>query len=979
MTKSNICLFAAEEPSCVNWPHSGRMTAESVPPLTLVTSATHAVPVMHIPEIEIIVRAGDGMELLRATLQPGEYVIGRDPECQLHVDADLLSRRHALLTVNYDHVLIEDLGSSNGTSVNGRPVTTAVRLWPNQKIQVGSVSIELRRLKTVSPDVSLAPSAAVRREILPEEFLREKRYEIDGVVAEGGMGAILAAKEATIERTVAMKVMLDASSPDDLVRFVAEAKVTGQLEHPNIVPVHELGVDENDQVFYTMKFVRGITLRKVLESLAEEDEATVQKYPLGALLTIFQKVCDAIAFAHSKGVIHRDLKPENIMLGDYGEVLVMDWGLGKVLGQTGGNASVNDEAARELIRALPAGTATMTGSIMGTPQYMAPEQARGEVETLDARADIYALGAILFHLLALRPSVEGSEVMAIVERVAEGRIEPLDMKAKHPHLPSGRVPASLAAVVHKAMALDPARRYGDVRSLQAEIEAYQNGFATSAEKASTWTQIKLLVKRHKAASIGLAAVLIVGGTLGTKALVEGRRAEREALRANRTLSELKKTAPTLLALAQTESASQRFDVALTKVEAALLLDPTLLPAYWERAWILLGQQRWGEAADAVQLAGERDTSSRDAGTLRQAIEQLAAAPGEAERWSSEAARVIFERLNAEGATGPVFTFASKMKVDTEQRRKLVEDKLRQAWGNDVLVTIVDGFVRVGFGRRPVRSLEPLKGLPIDELMIQNTLIDDLEPLRGMRLIKLSAEKTAIKSVEPLRGMPLQELKVGGTNVRDLTPLAGMPLRTLNLPDGRDLDFSVLRGMPLRIVIFGDNDVSDLSFLAGAPLVRVVLFRHPRLTDVSPLRNASLEFLKLEGTQVRDLSVLRGMPLRTLLLSGGVVSDLQPLSGLPLESLDLVRILPLSDLAPLRGLPIKKLTIVGCQNLLEYTPILDLPQLEELELDRLHEQLLPLRERSHLKHVRAEAFPGDPGAKTLRSAAEFWQAYDAHRK
>ena len=119
--------------------------------------------------------------------------------------------------------------------------------------------------------------------------------------------------------------MLDASSPDDLTRFVAEARITGQLEHP-CIPIYELSVDENGQPFYTMKMVRGITLRKVLEEMAAGDAETLRKYPLPVLLTIFQKVCDAIAFAHSKGVIHRDLKPENIMLGDFGEALVMDWG-----------------------------------------------------------------------------------------------------------------------------------------------------------------------------------------------------------------------------------------------------------------------------------------------------------------------------------------------------------------------------------------------------------------------------------------------------------------------------------------------------------------------------------------------------------------------------------------------------------------------------------------------------------------------------
>src|SRR5471030_220691 len=125
-------------------------------------------------------------------------------------------------------------------------------------------------------DATLAPSTAAVKRLLPEEFLREKKYDIGGVVAQGGMGAILNAKEVNIERVVAMKVMLDSSSPDDLTRFVAEAKVTGQLEHPNIVPVHELGVDENDQVYYTMKFVKGATLKKVLEQLAAGDAETLQ-------------------------------------------------------------------------------------------------------------------------------------------------------------------------------------------------------------------------------------------------------------------------------------------------------------------------------------------------------------------------------------------------------------------------------------------------------------------------------------------------------------------------------------------------------------------------------------------------------------------------------------------------------------------------------------------------------------------------------
>ncbi len=221
---------------------------------------------------------------------------------------------------------------------------------------------------------------------MPDELLGEKRYATGGVIARGGMGAILDARQRATKRTVAMKVMLDTGDEAALLRFIEEAQVTAQLDHPNIVPIYELGVDEQDQLFYTMKMVRGITLKKVLELLAQGVPETVKKYPLPVLLTVFQKVCDALAFAHSKGVIHRDLKPENLMLGDFGSVLVMDWGLAKVVGKAedGRRGAEEDGRTRSVVLTarsaqessafpLPSSAfATLAGSIMGTPAYMSP-------------------------------------------------------------------------------------------------------------------------------------------------------------------------------------------------------------------------------------------------------------------------------------------------------------------------------------------------------------------------------------------------------------------------------------------------------------------------------------------------------------------------------------------------------------------------------------------------------------------------------
>jgi len=296
-------------------------------------------------------------------------------------------------------------------------------------------------------------------------------------IARGGMGAVLDARDNKLGRSVAMKVMLRRNaSEEEQQRFLQEARVLGQLAHPNIVPVHDVGTDEQGRLFYTMKLVQGVTLHEVIGKLKAGDKDTLAKYPLNALLTIFQKVCDAVAFAHSRGVIHRDLKPQNIMVGEFGEVLVMDWGLAKILpgsaaseeasktlplrgqlGQTGptGTLPLNSPAEEQATLvsgedqatvasgtgsasapklafgsqqpepAAPSGTyATLEGAVMGTPHFMSPEQAEGKIAELDGRSDIFSLGGILYALLTLRPPVEGDSLEEILSKVRSGTIAP---------------------------------------------------------------------------------------------------------------------------------------------------------------------------------------------------------------------------------------------------------------------------------------------------------------------------------------------------------------------------------------------------------------------------------------------------------------------------------------------------------------------------------------------------------------------------
>jgi WD40 repeat protein len=352
------------------------------------------------------------------------------------------------------------------------------------------------------------------------------RYEIKSEIARGGMGAILRIWDGDLRRNLAMKVMHSRQRFDEesgstefdqekLVRFLEEAQITGQLDHPGIVPVHDLGIDDRGRCYFTMRLVRGRELKEILDLARRGEENWTRTKALGLIL----KVCESMAFAHSKGVVHRDLKPSNIMVGRYGEVYVMDWGLARVLGRADSHdlriRKAEEASSLSLVRTVrkddseanpDSPLVTMDGDVVGTPSFMAVEQAQGKLEEVGPRSDVYSLGAILYYMLTGRsPYVAPRERVSphtVLNRVLQGPPEPVSKFARDEQ-------AELVAICEKAMHRDAEERYASMLEVAEDIQAYLENRVVRAYEGGALAEFRKWVARNRGMAAALAGMIVL--------------------------------------------------------------------------------------------------------------------------------------------------------------------------------------------------------------------------------------------------------------------------------------------------------------------------------------------------------------------------------------------------------------------------------------------------------------------------------------
>ena len=605
----------------------------------------------------------------------------------------------------------------------------------------------------------------------PESLYRDlekitSRYLSGRLIGTGGMKEIYEVEDLKTGRPVAMAIVKQLKSKELIEQFIQEARITACLEHPNIMPVYDIGIESSGQAYFTMKLVKEDNLGTIIKNLRKRNSEYQQKYPLNRLLEIFSDICDAVAFAHSKGVLHLDLKPDNIQVGDFGEVLVCDWGLARFKPEL---AQVEDTV--EYVN----GQLTIHGQVFGSPGYMSPEQAYDGREKLCKYSDIYSLGCLLYTLLTLKAPYEGDTVEEIISKTAKGYFT-RPAKAASTRF----VPESLEAVCVKAMEYQQKDRYHSASELRADVRSFLNGYATFAQQASMLTQMVLLYRRQKAMviSAALATILAIAATYIYFD------AEQEKSEVVEALDEV------VEALDKKEAENEQV---VKELDQQTAQNDVLLDTFSKF------QKRLNIFSNLNIITGLNYLVDRD---FLKAAEAL-------------------EKSGDEGFTKHIELF--KVIGDNYKDKALPRHYLYDLialLNEDLFTAVIQRFLK-----NEAPYLDPLEIVPLTEDLLKITN-PECQYIKLQITIHEEHKIVSLKDMEylhdisPLVLVPAHELDISYTQVSDLTPLTEMPLENLNLRKTKVSDISPLVGLPLKVLDLSYSKVKGFSALKEFPLEEI---------------------------------------------------------------------------------------------------------------------------------------------------------------
>jgi tetratricopeptide (TPR) repeat protein len=721
-----------------------------------------------------------------------------------------------------------------------------------------------------------------------------------------------------------------------------------------------------------MKMVKGRSLAQVLEAFRKDPDAAEREWTLNRLLNGFVGVCNALAYAHARGVIHRDVKPANIMLGEFGEVYLMDWGLAKVLDNMrpadsrtpapGTSEKLEDRVSTDHKRDVDL---TREGSVVGTLVYMSPEQAHGKVSAIDGRTDIYSLGAILYEVLALQTHMDKTDDdLKMLARVMEGKIAPPEQRNPK-RARAGKIPRELSAIAMKALARNPNDRYRTVTEMQRDIERYQEGRSVSAKDYSFREIVWKLVKRNKATSAVAVTSLIVLLGIITFSLAVINLARLKAEKANREYQTeaharqvlARESVPVYLRAARLAANNRSFEDALIQVNTSLEYNDKNGEAHFLKGMVLVALLRFPEAAGEFEICAkdiEDDRMQKLADLCHKARPDQPAA--------LLAIADILRTMNGYPMDDQLYRHVEQFVHNQQELLELYRKRIDLAWpgpGKNITLNKRGHFQLDIQDRKDVHDLTPIQGMKLSSLVLHNcNQVRDLSPLKGMNLLGLDLSGcTTVTDLTPLLGMELNWLDVSScimkddlrivknfplrvfffkscnqiddltfieslklttldfshcTKIRDLTPLSNMPLTQLNMAGCSSVaDLSPLKGMKLASLDASFCDrLQDLRPLEYMPLKNLNLRSNLKLTDLTPIKSMKqLSVLNVaQCLSVKNLSGLKGLPLTSLSIDGDPVSDLSPLRGMPLKSLTMHGCELIDDLAPLEGMPLRTISL-----------------------------------------------------------------------